>query len=273
MNLELVMNLFAVLFFVTGLCLGSFFNVLIWRLPRGESLMMPPSHCPNCNTNIRWYQNIPVLSWIFLRGRCASCKVPISLRYPFVELVGGFLALLLWLRLGQSLVLDDNGVLLNTKLLLGMIFLLLLLPVSIIDIEHLIIPDSISLGGLGIALILACFGLLPALISAGLGILAGGGILFFVGWVGGMIMKKEAMGGGDIKLMAAAGAFFGWKIALLSIALGSFVGAFISLALIGLRVTKKEDMIPFGPFLALGIWISALWGDEIIRLYANLVLN
>jgi leader peptidase (prepilin peptidase) / N-methyltransferase len=258
-----------VLFFVVccGLILGSFFNVLIWRLPRHESIISPPSHCPKCNRQVRPWENIPVISYLLLGGKCAGCGQRISLQYPFVELATAGAALLLWYTVAAS---RSPGIVHDTHLALRCFALLLMIPVTVIDLRHRIIPDAITLPLFAVSV---CASFLPGdttPFQSIAGVVAGGGTLFCMGWLGKIIFRKgEAMGGGDIKLLAAVGALFGPKIALLTIFFGAVSGTAGASALAVFKRMPRDRRIPFGPFLALGLWIAALWGSGIIESYMN----
>jgi leader peptidase (prepilin peptidase)/N-methyltransferase len=255
-----------------GLISGSFFNVLIHRLPKKESIVRPPSHCPHCGRPVKPYENIPVLSYVALRGRCAGCREKISLRYPLVELSTGAAAFLLYWRVVIPAVSGPLSSWLIITLVIQISVLLVLIPITVIDLLHFIIPDSITVPGLLIGILVSFFpgGISP--LQCALGIAAGGGTLFIVGTLGEWILKKgEAMGGGDVKLMALCGAVFGWKIALATIILASCVGAGAGAILIAIRVLRKDHKIPFGPFLACGLWISVLYGNGLMSLYQELM--
>jgi leader peptidase (prepilin peptidase)/N-methyltransferase len=253
-NLVLTMVVFS------GLALGSFFNVLIVRLPKNEFFRYPRSVCPHCGHRIRAYDNIPVLSYVILRAKCRDCGGPISAQYPAVEILTALLAVFLYLC--QDWPLRQPAVLAWQA---GASFLLLfLVPLSIIDIRHRIIPDGLSLGGLAAGLLLA---FLPGgrnVPDAFLGALCGGGVLFTLGWIGRLALKKDAMGGGDIKLMAAAGALLGPPLVLLAFLIGSVAGSLVGLYIL---LKKGRSDLPFGPALAGGILISFLYGGQIIRWY------
>jgi leader peptidase (prepilin peptidase)/N-methyltransferase len=253
---------------VTGLVLGSFFNVLIWRIPRGESIVKPASHCPRCARPIRPHENIPLLSYVLLKGKCAGCGAPIPLRYPAVELATGLAALLLW----SAYVVPYRAASPHpwTLVPLGVrcAALLLLIPIAAIDLKHLIIPDSFTLPGLAVALAMS---LVPgdlAPLDSLLGALAGGGSLLVIGKLGEILLRRrEAMGGGDIKLMAFLGAACGWQAALGGIVFGSLLGAIAGVSLLLFRVLPQDHRIPFGPFLGVGTWVAVLAGEPIIRWY------
>ncbi len=244
--------------FIFGICIGSFLNVCIFRLPAGKSIVNPPSSCPECGTAIRFYDNLPVLSYFILRGRCRHCHTPIAFRYVLVELLGGLMALCVYLRFGPG----SEGIVYYA-------FIAALIVIMFIDIDHRIIPDVISLPG--IVLGFAASFLLPSLswTDSLLGLLAGGGSLYAVAWGYELITGKEGMGGGDIKLLAMIGAFIGWKGVLLTIFMGSAIGTLVGLTDM---VAKKKNMkmrIPFGPFLAIGAIIHLFWGNKLIAWYLN----
>lgn len=246
-----------IFFFLIGTCLGSFANVCIYRLPKGKSIAWPPSFCPKCNHKILWYDNFPLISFLLLKGKCRFCQEKIASRYFIVEFLTGVLTLFLFLRFGISL-----------KFLIYLIFVLSLIIVSFIDIENFLIPDCIVYSGIGLGLVLSFFypGLhlssaspLVALKTSFLGVLLGGGSLFIIGYLGGLVFKKEAMGGGDVKLLAMVGAFLGYKSVFLTIFLSSLAGSIIGLTLIFLKIKKRTDYIPYGPYLALAAVISLFW--------------
>lgn len=236
--------------FAAGASVGSFLNVVIYRLPMGQSVVSPGSHCPECGTPIRAIDNIPLLSWMVLMGLCRDCGAAISSRYFFVELLAGILTLAVVAKYGISLT--------------ALMYLLLvwgLIAVTFIDIDFQIIPDELSVGGVVAGLAAASFlpiGLKGALVGA----LLGGGIFFALA-----ILYPGGMGGGDIKLMAAIGAFLGWRMALLTIVLGSALGAVIGISAMIFFGKGRKSKIPFGPFLAAGATLSMLWGDEIVAAY------
>ena len=248
---------FSVFSFILGICLGSFANVCIYRLPKGKSIVWPGSFCPQCKKGIFWYDNIPLLSFLLLRGKCRFCREKISPRYFIVELLTGVLTLLLFLRFGVS-----------WQFLIYLIFILSLIIVSFIDIENFLIPDCIVYPGIALGLLLSflypelqspAYGSLVALKTSFLGVILGGGSLFLIGYLGSLAFKKEAMGGGDVKLLAMIGAFLGYKSVFLTVFFSSLVGAVISLILISLKIKKRTDYIPYGPYLVLGAIISIFW--------------
>ncbi len=253
-----------------GLIAGSFFNVLIYRLPRRESIIHPASHCPGCNRPIRPWENIPLVSYVMLGGKCAGCGQPISLLYPFVEFFTAAASLLLWFTVAasRSMVIGHDA-----HLFLQCFALLLMIPITIVDLRHYIIPDGLTLTLLAAGL-LASFlpGDLPPLQSI-LGGLTGAGTLLAIGWLGKLAFRKgNAMGGGDIKLLAAVGVIWGAKIALLTIFFGSLSGAVVGGATLLLGKLHKSHRIPFAPFLALGLWVAVLFGDTMVRGYLRLFM-
>ena len=247
--------------FVLGTVIGSFLNVCIWRLPTGQSIVSPPSHCPACRTPVRSYDNIPIISYMLLRGRCRSCQTSIALRYPAVEALTGLMFALLAGHFGWSPMLAVYA-----------LFVAALIVITFIDWDHQIIPDVLSLPGIVVGLLLSAVGYGPPLLDSALGVLLGGGLLYGVAvgyqaWTG-----REGMGGGDIKLLAMIGAFLGWRAVLVTLVLGSFVGALLGLTLIVVRGADSRVPIPFGPFLALGALCALFFGDALIFWYLHLAM-
>jgi leader peptidase (prepilin peptidase)/N-methyltransferase len=251
----------AALTFIFGLCIGSFLNVCIYRLPNSKSIVFPPSACPACEEPIRFYDNIPILSYILLRGKCRACKTNISLRYPLVELMSGLFAFSIYLKFGASL-----------DALITYCFLAALITVIYIDIDHWIIPDSITLPGILVGLAASFFIHKISFVDSVLGVLIGGGTLWIVAFGYQLLMKKEGMGGGDIKLLAMIGAFIGWKGVLLTIFLSSLIGTIANIP--GMLLSKKffNYKLPFGPFIAIAAIVDVFFGQEIIALYVNTFL-
>jgi len=243
---------------VLGLSVGSFLNVCVGRLPRGESLIRPRSRCPKCGAAIAWFDNIPVFSWLVLRGRCRSCREPISWTYPALELVTAAI----WL--GLAAVYGPTW-----HALQGAILFSLLLAIALIDGRHYLIPDALSLGGLGAGLALSLLPGPPTPLVAVLGASLGFGVLLAVGILGEWAFRKPAMGGGDMKMMAMVGAFLGPAGAMLTIFLGAMVGTVV-FGPVSLK-TKKD--VPFGVFLALGAAIAFLFGDTIVEGYRTMFLS
>lgn len=267
---------------VLGLLVGSFLNVLAYRLPimlerqwqreaqevlglpQAEherfDLCLPASRCPHCQRQIRAWENIPLLSYLALRGRCAGCKARISLRYPLVELGSALLSLLVAWHFGPGI--EALGVMLLTW---GLIAL------SLIDAKHQLLPDVLVLPLLWLGLIVNAFGLLVPLSDALWGAVAGYLSLWSVYWVFKLITGKEGMGFGDFKLLAMLGAWGGWQILPLTLMLASLVGALIGLTLVRFKRTQMGAALPFGPYLAIAGWIALLWGDEIVASYLQLL--
>jgi len=253
--------------FCIGLIAGSFLNVCIYRMPRDLSVVWPGSRCVACQHSIPWWDNLPLLSFLILRGKCRFCRVPISWRYPLVELLGGGAVLLAVCHWGFT----PYGI-------AAAVLFLSFIIVFFVDVEHQIIPDEISLGGIVAGLLFSSIfplwhqgsTFLEGFQSSLIGIFAGGGILILVAMFGSWLFKKEAMGGGDIKLLAAVGAFFGWQGALFTLVAGSFVGAFFGIAI---KVLKGYDKIPFGPYLVLGTVLYMFWGQAMISWYVHGVLR
>ncbi len=245
-----------VLIFILGLIVGSFSNVCIYRIPRNESMIYPASHCPKCRSSIRPIDNIPLLSYILLKGKCHNCGSKISIQYPVVEFLTGIIYIFIFLIYGLTL-----------QSLIYIILSSALIIIAFIDLNEQIVPDIISLPGIVIGLILSFFVPYISFINSVLGVVVGGGIILVIGLVGSVIFKKEAMGGGDVKLVAMIGAFLGWKYTIISLFLGFFLGALVGIFLILLKIKSKEDMVPFGPFIALGSFITLLWGEKILLWY------
>ncbi len=244
--------------FIIGLVIGSFSNVCIYRLPRNESVIFPASHCPSCNQSIKWYDNIPLLSYLILKGKCRFCQNKISAQYPLVEFLTGYIYLVLFLLYGLQL-----------KTFVYMLFCSALIIITFIDLKEQIIPDVISLPFTALGFLLSFFLKSISPIDSLLGILAGGGSLLLIAVAGSYLFKKEAMGGGDIKLAAMVGAFLGWQLTLLSLFLGFFFGAISGLIILIKNKGKGEqdDAVPFGPFIALGAVIALFFGQAILKWY------
>ena len=254
-----------------GLVIGSFLNVVIARLPEGKSVWRPRSACPGCGAPIRWFDNIPLVSFLALRGRCRQCEMAIAWRYPIVEATTGAAFALAYLRLGAT-----------PDFVAAALLLAMLIAITGIDLAHQIIPDVISLPGIVVGfaanLVLgriaaadrwcspvppatagACA---PAWLDSLIGIVVGGGIFFII-----IVVSRGGMGGGDMKLGAMLGAFLGWKLGLLAVLIGVLAGGGVAVCLLLLGRKGRKEAIPFGPFLALGGAISLLWGDKILDWY------
>lgn len=242
---------------VMGLSIGSFLNVVIYRLPLGRSLVSPRSRCTTCGYELRWYDNIPVLSWAMLGGRCRQCRAPISAQYPIVEIVTAVLfVLVVWLT--------PVGPLLVSRLILVAI----LVALFGIDLEHQILPNAITLPGIVVGLLFSVIappGLMDALIGAALG----AGVLYGIAAAYYAVRREEGLGMGDVKMLAMIGAFLGWKAVLVTLVLSSFSGAAIGLALIAAQRGGMKLALPFGTFLAVGAVAAMLAGDPLITWYAG----
>lgn len=237
-----------------GLAVGSFLNVCIHRLPLKLSLVHPPSRCPRCETPLKPYDNIPVLGYLLLRGRCRSCGMPISVQYPIIEIVTGALFLGAYLLFAPPL--------LYQRILFGCAMIVL----CVIDLEHRILPDVITLPGIVIGFVLS-FLMPPGWLDSILGIVLGGGSLWLIGEAYFRLRHEEGMGFGDVKMLAMIGAFLGWKLMLLTLVLSSFLGSAVGLTMI---VTQRGDMkyaLPFGTFLAMGAVVAAVAGDSLLHWY------
>jgi len=247
-----------ILFALLGLCLGSFLNVVIYRLPRDLSLWRPGSRCPGCGTPIAPYDNVPVLSYLLLRGRCRKCQIPISPRYPAVELAGAACLLV-------SAFVSD-GLLATT---VRSVFLLAMVAVTLIDLDHRIIPDEISLSGVVLGLIVCPFIGVPRLEGL-IGAVVGAGALLGVAMAYRAIRNVAGMGMGDVKLAAMLGAFLGWKGVFLTILLGSLMGSVFGIALLANRRATGRTALPFGTFLAPAAGVVLLAGPRIWAWYLGL---
>jgi leader peptidase (prepilin peptidase)/N-methyltransferase len=251
-----------------GLAFGSFLNVCILRLPNEDakkrSLFRPPSSCPSCGHLIGWRDNVPVVSWLILRGRCRWCKAPISAQYPLIEL----LVAMMWIA---SAVYYG----LNAQALTAALFATILLGIAVIDARHFIIPDELTFGGLAMGLLLSLRGGTSGFLDALLGAAVGFALLYSVALIGQWLLKEEAMGGGDIKMLAMVGAFVGWKGVLITVFLGALVGTLaflpdaVLLVLEWLKLVnkRKKRHIPFGVFLAIGAAVTFLARDAILAWY------
>ena len=277
----LLHNVLTFFSFAFGACVGSFLNVCIYRIPRELSVIKPRSHCISCGKTIPWYLNIPIISYLFLRGKCRFCGAKFSPRYLVVEILTAFLFMMVWLKViypygpfwGMTPLSDIRLVpvywLIIGGLLLG----------TFVDFEYLIIPDRVTLGGIVAGLIISA--ILPSLhntnshllsitysvVGAALGWL----VLWLIGFFGTIIFKKEAMGFGDVKLIGAIGAFLGWKAVLFTIAVSSFFGAIVGIILVLSRCKEMQSKIPYGPYLSLAAVIWIFWGEKLLQIYLNIL--
>jgi leader peptidase (prepilin peptidase) / N-methyltransferase len=243
----------AVIAALFGAVIGSFLNVCIVRLPAEQSVVTPRSRCPKCGRQVEWQDNIPMVSWLMLGGKCRGCREPISKLYPLVELS----VMLLWAGMAWYYGL-------SLEALKGALFGTLLIGIALTDAREYIIPNEFTWGGLAIGLVLAAAGGVDAIVSAAIGAAVGFGLLWLVGVVGTWAFKEEAMGGGDIKMMAMVGSFVGWQGVLLTIFLGALAGTaiFLPLTLMG-----KKKLVPFGVFLAIGAAVTYVVGPALIAWY------
>lgn len=257
----------SILFFY-GAIVGSFLNVCIHRLPRGEEIVFTPSHCPQCQAPIRWHDNIPLLGWLWLLGRCRQCRQPISLRYPLVELAAALLALQVVQRFGLGL---DSLAL----VVLGHAFIVL----TVIDLYHYILPDRITKPGIVLGLLLALPGYFgyrwlgapfPVLGDAAIGVLAGGGGLWAFGWLFEKITGREGMGLGDVKLLALIGAWMGWQALPYTLFVASLIGSVAGITWILISGRDRRLPIPFGPYLTVAAWSYLFVGPQAYGWYFGL---
>lgn len=277
-GLDFILGCFS---FGLGACIASFLNVVIWRVPRGESIVRPPSHCPKCDAPIKWYQNIPILSWLALRGKCANCKVPISPRYILVETLGGVLFLSAFVKYGTG-----NGLapaVLDTTV--AWVWISLMIVGSMIDFDHKLLPDFVTVGGVALGVIYAvaqwivwscCMqdeGFWMLIIFSVVGLVFGFGLLWLIRWLGSIAFKREAMGMGDVFLMGAVGALFGPVAVLVTLILSSVFGSVVGLSMVALSKTKfgKFVEIPYGPYICMGCLAWMFWGPELVNWYLGLM--
>jgi len=244
------------LIFILGLIIGSFLNVVIYRLPEGKSIVYPPSHCPDCGHKLSPLELIPVLSYIFLRGKCKSCRTDISIRYPIIELLTGIIFIINYIYISDLI-----------SLTAGLIFSSLLVVLTMIDFDHQILPDKLTLGGLIVGFIFSFFRSDITVIYSLIGVLAAGGLLFLIAY-----LSKGGMGGGDIKMMAMVGSFTGPIIAVSSIFLGAVIALIAHLPGLVSGKTGMKTKLPFGPFLALASLIFWFWSDKIFKWYISFLI-
>lgn len=257
---------FTLLTFFFGACIGSFLNVCIHRIPREESIVHPRSHCPACNQLIAWYDNLPVLSYFLLRGRCRHCGVRISPRYALVEMLTAVLFLAVWNQYGW-----------DPRTLVYLVMVSGLLLGTFVDLEHYIIPDRVSLGGMVTGL--AFSALVPALhqepdagsalVASFIGLVAGAGSLFLVGELGRWLLKKDAMGLGDVKLLGGIGAYLGWSGVLFTVLVSSLIGSVVGITLILSGKREWQGRLPYGPFLAMGALAWIFGGRDLWAAYVE----
>ncbi|MBI4687137.1 MAG: prepilin peptidase [Nitrospirae bacterium] len=257
-----------IIVFIFGAIIGSFLNVCIYRMPKGLSIVRPSSSCPSCGNPIRFYDNIPIISYLFLGGRCRRCGAMISLKYPAVELLNAVLYMTVFQRFGAYF---------SWPVFVYFLFVSSLIVITFIDFQYQIIPDSITLPGIIIGLALGSTILPDPFNSTGLlglkasltGVALGGGLFYLIAVVGTAVFKKEAMGGGDIKMMAMVGGILGWKGVLLTTFFGSLFGSIVGIAIISIKGREWGSKIPFGPYLALGSLLSLFFGHKFLIWYLH----
>ena len=256
-------NLIALWSFCFGAVIASFLNVVIWRLPRGESIVRPPSHCPKCNAPIRWYQNLPILSYLALRGRCAACRTPISPRYPLVEAAGGLLFLAAWLEFGVFAP-------------LYWVWFALMIVGFMIDFDHKLLPDFVTIGGMIYGLVVAlafslAYGGYGAILYSAVGAALGLGLFGLIRFLGSRAFKREAMGMGDVLLMGAVGAISGPAAVIFVLMFSSLAGSLGGLAaMAAARKWGRNFEIPYGPYICLAHLAYIFFGGSLISWYLGL---
>jgi len=255
--LQLLIALYVAVF---GLIVGSYLNVVVYRLPLGLSTVYPRSRCPGCGSLIRARDNVPVLSFLLLRGRCRNCGTPISWRYPLVEATTSALFVACLLRFG-----------LVPQTLVAITFACLMLALALIDYDHMILPDRLTLPGVAVGLATQLVAPLAGLLPAVLGALIGAGILLAVWGLWWVVRREEGMGLGDVKMLALVGAFLGWKGVLVTLFFGALSGSVVGLALMRRGSVDMRSKLPFGVFLALGGIVALFFGDALIAWYAGLL--
>lgn len=258
MNLSSLMAVYSALF---GLALGSFINVCIYRIPLKKSIINPPSTCPNCGEKIRFYDNIPLISYLLLLGKCRRCRHPISWQYPTVEALTGMLSLALFIRYGLSY-----------QYFLFLLFIASLVTISFIDLHHKIIPDVLSLPGIIVGWATSFIFVHISWLDSLIGVIGGGGVLFLLGLSYKRLTGREGMGGGDVKLLAMIGAWMGWRALPLIVLISSLTGLVIGFVSLSLAGKGYRARIPFGPFLSLAALVYFFFGRELTSLYFRLLL-
>lgn len=249
------------LIFLYGLIIGSFLNVLIYRIPKGENIAWPGSHCPACSHSLSWKDNIPLFSYLSLRGKCRYCGAAIPARYPLVEALNTLIYIIVYINFGFG-----------ANFVFYALVCSVLLAVVFIDLKEMIIPDSLVVCILVLSVIhkavgYFAYGLPFGLLDSALGLLIAGGLFLII-----VLVSRGGMGGGDVTLIAVLGFILGVKYILLNIFLSFVLGAIISIILLAAKIKTRKDPIPFGPFIVLGFFITVLWGQDIINLYFNLSL-
>lgn len=271
---------FTILSFAWGTAIGSFLNVCIYRIPRELSTVTPRSYCPHCKQQIAWYHNIPILTYLALRGRCKYCGGNISARYFLVELLVGILFLLAWMKFDLTMGSRLLGLAPVCDWRLPPVYWLMfsgLVLGTFVDFEHMIIPDRVTLGGIVTGLALSALvptmhgqeSSLYGLLFSAMGAATGWGILWGIAVLGKFMFKKDAMGFGDVKLLGAIGAFLGWQAVLFTLVVSSFIGSIVGISLIIGKQKEMQSRIPFGPYLSLAAVLWVLWGSTWWQAYLN----
>jgi len=269
---------FTILSVAWGAAIGSFLNVCIYRIPEDISVIKPDSRCPKCEHPIKWRHNIPILSYFLLRGKCAYCGARFSPRYALVELLVAILFLLVWLKFDITMGPRPLGLVPITSIALVPVYCLVVMGLvlgTFVDFDHMIIPDRVTLGGIVCGLIASALvpalhgetSILRSLMWSGIGAAAGWGLLWGVAMLGEFIFKKEAMGFGDVKLMGAIGAFFGWEAILFTVMVSSLAGSIVGISFILMGKKELQSRIPYGPYLSLAALLWMYWGSTWWDLY------
>lgn len=243
-----------------GLLIGSFLNVCIYRIPKEESIVFPSSHCPNCDTNLKWYDLVPVFSFIVQRGKCRYCGGKISPQYPIIELLNSIIYLIIYIKFGLTLEFFFYAIIFS-----------LLIVITVIDLQHMIIPDILIILILGITIVYKVLSYIvysksPELLNSIGGLVLSGALFILI-----IILSKGGMGGGDVTLIGALGFILGIKKIFFTIFLSFILGAIISVFLLITKIKGRKDPIPFGPFIILGFFIVVFWGEELISWYVSLL--
>ncbi len=248
-----------IIIFILGTIIGSFLNVCIYRIPREESIVFPSSHCTSCNTSLKWYELIPILSYVFQKGKCRYCGEGISPQYPLIEILNGLLYLVVFHYFGCNL----------NFIFYGIVFSILIV-ISVIDFKFQIIPNSLNIFLIIIGIIykglyFTLYGILPDILNSIIGLIIPSIIFLIIA-----IVSKGGIGGGDIKLIGVLGFILGFKLSILNVFLSFILGAIISIFLLLFKIKGKKDAIPFGPFICLAFMITVLWGQKISLWYFSL---
>lgn len=254
------MFIIAILIMIYGLLIGSFLNVLIYRIPRDESIAFPGSHCPTCNHKLVWYDNIPLFSYISLKGKCRYCKTKISSQYPLIEALNALVYILLFIKFGFSPIFVFYALVASA-----------LIAIAIIDLKRLIIPDSLVISIIIFAVLYKSlnyfiYGISPLILDSILGLLIAGGIFLAI-----VILSRGGMGGGDVTLIGALGFVLGLKYILLTIFLSFLYGSIISIFLLATKLKTRKDPIPFGPFIILAFFTTIFFGQSLLQWYINIL--